>query len=167
MNRDDKDSIGSRRVRGKKTGGIGPRKRLETPSRSPKVDTGSGRPVVAKLGVKPGFKVALLGSPKGFAGTLKPLPPKVTFTARPEPDADLYICFAKTATELQAHLLAVGGTAKRQTLWLSWPKKASGVDTELDGNIVRETGLRAGWVDFKVCAIDTTWSGLAFKKRQK
>jgi hypothetical protein len=126
-----------------------------------------GKPTVAKLGVKPGFKVALLGSPKGFAGTLKPVPARVKFTARPEADADIYICFAKTARELQAHLLAVGESAQRQTLWLSWPKKASGITSELDGNIVRETGLRSGWVDFKVCALDDTWSGLAFKRRRK
>lgn len=125
-----------------------------------------GKPVVAKLGVKTGFKVALLGSPKGFADTLTPLPPKVKFTARPEGDADIYICFAKNSQELQAQLLATRG-ADRQTLWLAWPKKASGIKSELDGNIVRETGLRAGWVDFKVCAINDTWSGLAFKKRKK
>src|SRR5688500_2131446 len=135
-----------------------------------------GKPTVAKLGVKPGVKVALLGSPRGFADTLKPLPPNVKFTARPEADADIYICFAKSAPELQAHLLTVrdadppsrsfGGTS-RKTLWLAWPKKASGIRSELDGNFVRETGLRAGWVDFKVCAIDDTWSGLAFKKRKR
>jgi CheY-like chemotaxis protein len=125
-----------------------------------------GKPVVAKLGVRPGFKVALLGSPKGFANSLTPLPPKVKFTARAEPDADIYICFAKSAPELQAHLLTLR-EAIRQTLWLAWPKKASGIKSELDGNIVRETGLRAGWVDFKVCALDSTWSGLAFKKRKR
>ena len=125
-----------------------------------------GKPTVAKLGVKPGFKVALLGSPKGFADTLRPLPAKVKFTARPEPDADIYICFAKTGPELQAHLLPLRDADRQKTLWLAWPKKASGVKTELDGNVVRETGLRAGWVDFKVCALDNTWSGLAFKKRK-
>jgi CheY-like chemotaxis protein len=125
-----------------------------------------GKPTVAKLGVKPGFKVALVGSPKGFADKLKPWPAKVTLTARHEKDADIYLCFAKTFRELQAHLLATRETATRQTLWLAWPKKASGLPTELDGNIVRETGLRSGWVDFKVCAIDATWSGLAFKRRK-
>lgn len=125
-----------------------------------------GKPTVAKLGVKPGFKVALLGSPKGFAEILKPLPPSVKFTARPEADADIYICFAKSAPELQAHLLTVRDADRHKTLWLAWPKKASGLKTELDGNVVRETGLRAGWVDFKVCALDDTWSGLAFKKRK-
>jgi CheY-like chemotaxis protein len=125
-----------------------------------------GKPTVAKLGVKPGFKVALVSSPKGFADALKPWPNKVTLTARPEKDADIYVCFAKSSSELQAHLLSVKDTASRQTLWLAWPKKASGLKTELDGNVVRESGLRAGWVDFKVCALDDTWSGLAFKKRK-
>jgi len=125
-----------------------------------------GKPTVAKLGVKPGFKVALVGSPKGFADTLKPWPSGVKLTARPEQDADIYICFARSSPELQAHLLSVRDTASRPTLWLAWPKKASGVKSELDGNMVRETGLRAGWVDFKVCALDSTWSGLAFKRRK-
>jgi len=125
-----------------------------------------GKPTVGKLGVKPGFKVALLGAPIGLAETLKPWPAKVRLTARPEPDADLFLCFAKTLHELHAQLLSVAPIAKRQTLWLSWPKKASTVKSDLDGNIVRETGLRAGWVDFKVCSIDATWSGLAFKRRK-
>lgn len=126
-----------------------------------------GKPTVAKLGVKTGFKVALLAAPKGFADSLGPLPAKVIFTARPESDADIYICFARSAPELQAHLLSVRDADRQKTLWLAWPKKASGLETELDGNLVRETGLRTGWVDFKVCALDATWSGLAFKKRKK
>lgn len=126
----------------------------------------SARPTVAKLGVKPGFKVALLASPKGFAATLKPLPAKVTFTARPDDKVDLFLCFARSARELAAHLLAVQRVADRQTLWLIWPKKASGVKSDIDGNVVRKTGLAAGWVDYKVCSIDDTWSGLAFKRRK-
>ena len=123
-------------------------------------------PLVAKLGVKPGFKVALLASPKGFADTLKPLPAKVTFTARPESTVDLFLCFARSSRELHAHLLSLQGLADRQTMWLVWPKKASGVKSDLDGNVVRTTGLAAGWVDYKVCSIDDTWSGLAFKRRK-
>jgi CheY-like chemotaxis protein len=129
-------------------------------------DLMSGRPLVAKLGVKPGFKVALMASPRGFADTLKPLPAKAGFTARPERHADLFLCFARTARELQAHLIAMQGVAERQTLWLLWPKKASGVKSDLDGNVVRTTGLAAGWVDFKVCSVDDTWSALAFKRRK-
>ena len=123
-------------------------------------------PLPKKLGIKPGFKVALLASPKGFTAALKPVPDKVRFTARPEPDADLFICFVKRAAELHHHLAAASAVATRQTLWLAWPKKASGVKSDLDGNVVRETGLATGWVDFKVCSIDSTWSGLAFKRRK-
>ena len=143
-------------------------KAIANPPKNPVVPDHNnwGKPTVAKLGVKPGFKVALVSSPKGFADSLKPWPAKVKLTARPEKDADIYVCFAKSSPELQAHLLSVRDTASRQTLWLAWPKKASGMKTELDGNLVRETGLRAGWVDFKVCALDDTWSGLAFKKRK-
>ena len=123
-------------------------------------------PLPKKLGIKPGFVVALLKSPKGFAtATLKPLPAKVSFTARPEADADLFICFARTAAELHAHILSIP-TSTMQTMWLAWPKKASGVASDLDGNIVRTTGLAAGWVDFKVCSVDDTWSALAFKRRK-
>lgn len=124
-------------------------------------------PLPKKLGIKPGFTVALLAAPRGFAAGLKPLPDKVRFTARPEAGADLFVCFAKTAAELAHHLSTVTGAATTQTLWLAWPKKAARVATDLDGNIVRETGLRAGWVDFKVCALDATWSGLAFKRRRR
>ena len=123
-------------------------------------------PLPKKLGIKPGFAVALLASPAGFAATLKPLPEKVTFTARPDAAADLFLGFARGERELQAHLLAVTAVADRQTLWLVWPKKASGVQTDLDGNIVRNAGLAAGWVDFKVCSVDSTWSALAFKRRK-
>jgi CheY-like chemotaxis protein len=123
------------------------------------------KPTVAKLGVKAGFKVALLASPEGFAETLKPLPPKVAFTARPESSADLFMCFSRSTRELQAHLLALQA-ADRQTAWLIWPKTASGVKTDLDGNVVRNAGLAAGWVDFKICSVDDTWSALAFKRRR-
>ena len=123
-------------------------------------------PLPKKLGIKPGFKVALLASPKGFAAGLTPLPAKVSFTARAETDADLFICFAKSAAELQAHILAIPPVVRQQTLWLAWPKKASGVASDLDGNVVRTTGLAAGWVDYKVCSVDDTWSALAFKRRK-
>jgi CheY-like chemotaxis protein len=144
-------------------------KAIATPPKDPVVpdhNNAWGRPLVTKLGVKPGFSVALLASPKGFADTLKPLPAEVKFTARPESTADIFLCFARSARELQAHLLSVGTVADRQTMWLFWPKKASGVKSDLDGNVVRNSGLAAGWVDFKVCSADDTWSTLAFKRRK-
>jgi hypothetical protein len=125
-----------------------------------------GKPTVAKLGVKAGATIGLLASPKGFVDALKPWPAKVTFTARVDPNADLLIAFSRSVRELQAHLLAVQSVRDKQTVWLLWPKKASGVKSDLDGNVVRTSGLTAGWVDFKVCSIDATWSGLAFKRKK-
>ena len=142
---------------------------INTPLKNPIVpdhNAAWAKPTVAKLGVKPGFKVALLASPKGIVDNLTPWPAKVTFTARPESRADIFLGFARSRRELDAHLLSLQGVADRQTLWLAWPKKASGVRSDLDGNLVRATGLAAGWVDYKVCSIDDTWSALAFKRRK-
>jgi hypothetical protein len=129
-------------------------------------DIPSTRPLPAKLGIKPGFAVCLLRPPAGFAAGLTPLPADVTFTARPGSHLHLFIAFARSTSELSAHLTQLGPVVARQTLWLAWPKKMSGVATDVDGNVVRAAALDEGWVDFKVCAVDATWSGLAFKKRR-
>ena len=102
---------------------------------------------------------------QGFADTLKPLPAQGEVTARPEADADIYICFAKTAPELQAHLLSDARAASPDDV-AGVAEKCIRPQIRAHGNVVRETGLRGGWVDFKVCALDDTWSGLAFKKRK-
>jgi hypothetical protein len=130
-------------------------------------DVPSTRPLAAKLGIKSGFAVCLLGAPPRFAALLAPLPADVTLSARSLPGADLFIAFVRQARELELRLAELGPLVGRQTLWLAWPKQAAQVATDLNGNIVRETGLAAGWVDFKVCAIDPTWSGLAFKRRRR
>jgi CheY-like chemotaxis protein len=130
-------------------------------------DPFSDRPTAAKLGIKPGHTVCLLGSPRGFAATLDPLPAKVRFTARIADACDLFIAFAHSARDLAAQIALVGRVLEDQPLWLLWPKKASGVRSDLDGNVVRETGLAAGLVDYKVCSVDATWSGLAFKRRRR
>ncbi len=125
----------------------------------------SNKPTAAKLGIKTGFTVALVGAPPGFARTLRPRPSKVTFTARADRACDVVVTFVRSSHELSAQLSMLGDVLDRQTLWIAWPKKASGVPTDVNGNLVRESGLALGWVDFKICAIDATWSGLAFKKR--
>jgi len=129
-------------------------------------DVPSARPLTAKLGIKPGFAVCLLGAPAGFAALLAPLPDSVTLSARAAASAQLFVVFVRHARELNVRLAELAGLVERQTLWLAWPKQAAQVATDLNGNVVREAGLAAGWVDFKVCAIDPTWSGLAFKKRR-
>ena len=129
-------------------------------------DVPSTRPLAAKLGIKPGFAVCVLGAPPGFAALLAPLPGDVTLSARAAGSAQLFVVFVRQARELNVRLAELASLVDRQTLWLAWPKQAARIATDLNGNVVRETGLAAGWVDYKVCAIDPTWSGLAFKKRR-
>jgi hypothetical protein len=126
----------------------------------------SSKPAAEKLGIKADMRVSLLGAPPGFAGALGSLPSGVKLSGKADAAADLFLCVVRSARELTSQLDALARSADRQTLWAIWPKKASGTKTDLDGNIVRESGLRSGWVDFKVCAIDETWSGLAFKRRK-
>jgi CheY-like chemotaxis protein len=126
----------------------------------------TGRPVVDKLGIKDGMRVCVINGAPGFIASLTPAPKNVTYTARPAADCDLFVAFATSRRELFAQLSTLEKDVARQTLWIAWPKKASRLKTDLDGNFVRESGLSSGWVDFKVCALDDTWSGLAFKRRR-
>lgn len=126
----------------------------------------SGKPAVEKIGIKAGMHVVLLGAPPGFTSTLKPLPPRVKLSAKPDPNADLFLCVVRSLRELHAHVITLAKFVDRQTLWIVWPKQGTRVKSEVKGNVVRETGLASGWVDYKVCSVDDTWSGLAFKKRR-
>ena len=125
----------------------------------------TGRSTAEKLGIKAGMRVCVINAPDGFVESLK-APTGVTFTARSKADCELFVAFAKSRRDVFAHLTALERDVTRQTLWIAWPKKASGIKTDVDGNFVRESGLASGWVDFKICAIDEVWSGLAFKRRK-
>jgi CheY-like chemotaxis protein len=144
-------------------------KALARPTAKPMVPPSSiysGKPAVDKLGVKARMRVCLVNAPPGFADSLVPKPAGVTYTARAAAECDLFLVFVRSRRELAVQLTQRLTDITRQTVWFAWPKKASGVKTDLDGNVVRESGLAAGWVDFKICAIDDTWSGLAFKRRK-
>ena len=127
----------------------------------------SGRTLAQKLGVAAGERVAVVGAPPDFAATLGALPPKATLTAAYKPDVNRVVWFLRTQAELRLALARLSDTLGAQVAWLAWPKKASGVRTDLDGNVVREAGLAVGLVDFKICSVDATWSGLAFKRRKR
>jgi len=128
----------------------------------------SGTPLPRKLGVKPDTVVALLGAPEGFEEMLEPLPKNVQFKRSARGAASLILLFVKSRAEMErrfpaaARSLAAGGG-----LWIAWPKKASGVATDLTQATVRSFGLAADFVDYKICAIDETWSGLLFARRRK
>jgi anaerobic selenocysteine-containing dehydrogenase len=124
----------------------------------------AGRTLAQKLGIAAGERVAVVGAPRGFSNTLGQLPAKVKLTAVFDAAADRVVWFLRSRAELRLALGHLTATLGQQVAWLAWPKKASGTATDLDGNIVRESGLAAGLVDFKVCSVDATWSGLAFKR---
>ena len=123
----------------------------------------SGTPLVKKLGIRPGARVLLVEAPDGYDRTLGQLPEGVRQYQRAVPHLDLIQLFARDQRDLTAKLDRVQPSlAQDGALWVSWPKRASGIKTDLDGNVVRETGLARGLVDIKVCAVDEIWSGLKF-----
>jgi hypothetical protein len=127
----------------------------------------SGTPLVKKLGIKPGFNIALLNAPMGYANELD-LPAGVSINSRSGKLLDFAQLFVKNEKELKTKFSKY---AKRLNasgmLWVSWPKKSSGVPSDLSENVVREIGLAAGLVDVKVCAVSEVWSGLKFVYRLK
>jgi hypothetical protein len=126
----------------------------------------SGTPLVTKLGIKPGATVALVGAPPGFRRELVGLPREVRLVTRAAGAPDLVIWFVRARRDLDARVGRIGGLIRTGAgLWVAWPKKASGVTTDVTEDTVRGAGLAHGLVDYKVCAINTTWSGLKFAPR--
>jgi hypothetical protein len=127
----------------------------------------SGTPLAKKLGIKADHVVALLGAPAGFERTLAGLPTGVRFVARASGSPDLVIWFATSRRGVEGRIADVARLiTDGRGLWIAWPKKASGVTTDVTEDVVRGAGLAHGLVDYKVCAIDATWSGLKFARRR-
>jgi hypothetical protein len=120
-----------------------------------------GTPLVTKLGFKAGMRVAILGAPAGFDDTLGPLPGGVAVARRLGGSKDMVIVFVTERAALARRLDALrAAIAPDGMVWVAWPKRASGVRTDVTEDVVREVVLPTGLVDVKVCAIDATWSGL-------
>ena len=126
----------------------------------------SGKPLIAKLGIKPGHRIALVDAPTGFR--LDELPDGVRSLGQAARDLDVVMLFVKSRAQLargfkrETARLVDGGM-----LWVAWPKKSSGVKTDVTEDVVRDVVLPAGWVDVKVCAVDETWSGLKILRRRR
>jgi hypothetical protein len=144
---------------------------MAAPSRTstPRAPAGySGTPLAAKLGIKTGSAVCLTAAPSNLERLLAPLPPGVRFVPHLGADVDLAHIFATRKAELRAALAAHRRTLRPDaTVWVSWPKKASGLATEITEDTVRELALPLGFVDVKVCAVDATWSGLKLVVRKE
>lgn len=126
----------------------------------------SGTPLVRKLGIKPNSRITFVAAPRNLRALLGPLP-KSAVVAK-DGSLDFAILFVKSRVELAKEFANLRDRLEPAgMLWVAWPKRTSGVPTDLVEGIVREFGLEAGLVDVKVCAIDDTWSGLKFVRRLK
>jgi hypothetical protein len=126
----------------------------------------SGKPLTQKLGVKEGATVVLVDAPEGAEALLTPLPAGATLRRGNRGRREITIWFVTARRELERRFEAVARAVGGGTLWMAWPKRASGVATDITEDTVREVALPAGLVDTKVCAIDATWSGLRLTRRR-
>ena len=124
-------------------------------------------PLAKKLGIRPGYTVSLVGAPEGFRETMGELPENVVLRDGVRAQSDLTLWFAKSRRELEERLEHMRPFSKKAGLWIIWPKQTSKLQTDLGQPLVREAGLAAGMVDFKICSIDKNWSGIRFTLREK
>ncbi|TMQ34984.1 MAG: DUF3052 family protein [Planctomycetota bacterium] len=121
----------------------------------------SGTPLAKKLGIKPGFHIFVDNGPADYVRLLEPLPDDVSLVPRPARNLDMIHLFTKQARELEAKLPKYMQTiVSNGMIWVSWPKKAAKIETDVTEDVVRDLALPLGLVDTKVCAVDDVWSGL-------
>jgi hypothetical protein len=127
----------------------------------------SGKPLVNKLGFKKGMRVCLINSPGDFMRTLENLTDGVDLITELDSPCNFILWFVKFKSELNAMIPSLALICKEQhtRLWICWQKKSAGVESEVTQPMVRQAGLDHGLVDYKICAIDATWSGLLFTWR--
>ena len=128
----------------------------------------SGTPLLQKLGIKPGHRVSAVNAPADFDEILGQLPDDAVFVSKATKDVDVIVAFERSAAEFRKRLATLADRIKQDGMvWIAWPKKASGVKTDMTENVVRDFALPLGLVDIKVCAIDDTWSGLKLVIRKE
>ena len=127
----------------------------------------SGTPLARKLGFAPGHKAWVADAPDGYRTWLQPLPEGVVWQRRPDAGTDLAHVFVVQSAVLQGHLEALRTALRPDAmLWVSWPKKAAKVATDITEDRIRAAALPLGWVDVKVCAVSPVWSGLKLVVRK-
>ncbi|MBO0697744.1 MAG: hypothetical protein J2P46_05085 [Zavarzinella sp.] len=125
-------------------------------------------PLVQKLGIKPGHRLLLVNEPDGFGDLLVGLPDDVATEFADTEPADVIVLFVTVAADAKKQIPRLKKRlAPGRGFWVAWPKKASGVETDVTFEVVEPAGLATGLVDNKVCAIDETWTGLRFVYRRK
>ena len=128
----------------------------------------SGTPLPKKLGIKEDHRVAFLSAPPGFSDLVGDLPEGVVVRSRLRAPLDVIVFFTRSRAEVERRLPALRRAMDPAAgLWIAWPKRSSGVDTDMTEDVARELGLANRLVDNKVAAIDETWSGLRLVIRLK
>lgn len=125
----------------------------------------SQKPLAAKLGIKPGHRVCLIGETDDLLGDPKNLPAMVEISNDILDDADLYLLCLRSKTELSSKLALITTMVKKSPTWVGWPKKTANIKSDLNQSIVREQCMAVGMVDYKICSINETWSALLFTWR--
>jgi hypothetical protein len=129
-------------------------------------DAYAGQALPRKLGIRAGMTVLLVKAPDGFTATLGKLPENTTLAEGEQQQGELIIWFVRTGQELHNDFKAISQRPDFRLVWIAWPKKASAMKSDVSEKLVRETGLQLNLVDFKICSIDDTWSGLCFTRRR-
>lgn len=128
----------------------------------------SGTPLAKKLGFKDGFRVRVSHPPADYESLVSPRPESVLISKTIRQDIDIWHFFTKSAAELETQLPKMQDAIKQDgMIWVSWPKKASKVPTDVTEDVIRKQAMKLGLVDVKVCAVDTTWSGLKLVIRKE
>ncbi|MCA1833522.1 MAG: DUF3052 domain-containing protein [Actinomycetota bacterium] len=128
----------------------------------------SATPLWKKFGIKEGSKVVLSGAPRGFASTLKPMPTGVRVSMTATRDVDVILLFAMRRADVTRRFSSLAARiAPNGGIWIAYPKKSSGMPTDLTFEVVQQIGLGAGLVDNKSIAVDEVWSGVRFVYRLK
>ena len=130
-------------------------------------DAYAGTPLFKKLGIKDGSSVSLVDAPQRFEVKLGNLPEGVLLQTNKSAPSDLTLWFVTSSEHLQQHIDSMGRSIGKDGLWVIWPKKTSGMQTDLSQVIVRRIGMDAGLVDYKIASVDDTWSGLRFAVKKR
>jgi hypothetical protein len=122
---------------------------------------GAPTPLSRKLGITPGMRVLVLGAPKPYGDIVTPLPDDVSFHHTPDLAVDLAHAFVTEVTDLKDALATLRLALRPEVpVWVSWPKRAARIPTTVTEGVIRDVALPMGYVDVKVCAVDSVWSGL-------
>lgn len=128
----------------------------------------SGKPLAQKLGFKQGHRVYLIDAPDNYLSLVAPLPPEVEFVKKLTPTVDMVHIFSMEKNNLDKHLQKLRlSLSPEAAIWVSWPKRAAKLATEITEDTVRELALPLGFVDIKVCAVSEVWSGLKLVVRKE